>query len=671
MALNSGYLYGGIFLREAATMNSKHFSASIGFAVVALFVFGCVDESISGSSGNGNVNFGDTYGDDLIGYKNANSANAAEADYSDQSASTASGNYTSAGPSAGNNYAPPMEQAAAGSLSYPATGGSGAYPMDAGTVVIPDAGIVPPQFDSRVEVPLDAGDDAETDAEIAAYKLPLSDTIDIDNPREPENPYFDTAQDPASTFSIDVDTGSYTLSRGYITHGTLPPAKSVRIEEFINYFHFHYKQPEGDTPFSLYTEMGTCPWNPQHDLVLLGIQGQEIEFKDQPSANLVFLIDVSGSMSGANKLSLLKKAFRMLVRQLREQDRVSIVTYAGQESVVLDSVSGDQKDVILSAIDRLESGGSTNGAGGIQKAYEIAAKNFMPEGNNRVLLATDGDFNVGISDTDALVEFIAEKRDSNVFLSVYGFGGAWGIGYDGNYQDEKMEQLADNGNGIYFYIDGPEEARRAFLYAISGSLLTIAKDVKVQVEFNPDKIKAYRLIGYENRVLANEDFSNDSVDAGELGAGLSVTALFELISADSSEPIPTPLPGTIPEIASESGESPPTGDSDVEQLEFLPVTGSDLVEVRIRYKDPYEQQSKLITERYDARIRHQQSSIKFLFASGVSEFAMKLRNSQYLDVRETRNILDQILPAKEIDREGAIAECQGMIEQASVLMGER
>jgi Ca-activated chloride channel family protein len=324
-----------------------------------------------------------------------------------------------------------------------------------------------------------------------------------------------------STFSIDADSGSYTLARAAIRDGVLPDPESVRVEEFLNYFHFHYAQPEADIPLAMYTELGACPWNNQHELLLIGIQGQEVDATSAPPANLVYLLDVSGSMSEASKLPLLKRGFRMLTGQLRAQDRVSIVTYAGQESVVLEGVTGDQKDVIDQALAALESGGSTNGEGGIQKAYQLAEKYFMEGATNRVLLATDGDFNVGLSDVDELVDLIATKRETGVFLSVYGFGSAWD---GGNYQDEVAEQLADNGNGVYFFIDGEEEARRAFIYTLSGSLITVAKDVKIQVEFNPDRVAGYRLIGYENRLLSNNDFSNDGVDAGELGASMSVTA---------------------------------------------------------------------------------------------------------------------------------------------------
>ena len=450
-----------------------------------------------------------------------------------------------------------------------------------------------------------------------------------------------------------MDTGSYTLARASLRDGHLPDPATVRIEEFLNYFHLHYAQPPADQPFALYAEQSVCPWNPDHQLLMLGIQGQEVEFAEQPAANLVFLLDVSGSMSSANKLPLLKKGFRMLVRQLRSQDRVSIVTYAGREAVVLEGVPGSDKETILGALDDLRAGGSTNGAGGIQKAYEIARANYMADGNNRVLLATDGDFNVGLSDTEGLVEFIAEKRDTGVFLSVYGFGTAWD---GGNYQDEVTEQLADNGNGVYFYIDGPEEARRAFIHTISGSLLTIAKDVKVQVQFNPDHVKAYRLIGYENRVLANQDFSNDAVDAGELGAGMSVTALYEIIPAGSAEAVPEARPGTAPLLEGDESSSDAPG--------LQAVTGTDVAEVRIRYKASDSDESQLLARRYDQSLMRDVPTLKFTFASAVSAFAMLLRGSQYLDADAAAATHGQIEPVLEIDSEGAVLEMSGLFQTA-------
>jgi len=472
-----------------------------------------------------------------------------------------------------------------------------------------------------------------------------------------ENPFWTTADAAVSTFSIDADSGSYTLARAAIRDGVLPDPESVRVEEFLNYFHFHYAQPEADKPLAMYTELGACPWNPQHELLLLGIQGQEVDATSAPAANLVYLLDVSGSMGEASKLPLLKRGFRMLTSQLRDQDRVSIVTYAGQESVVLEGVSGDQKDVIDDALAALESGGSTNGEGGIQKAYELAETYFIEGGTNRVLLATDGDFNVGLSNVDELVDLIATKRQTGVFLSVYGFGSAWD---GGNYQDEVAEQLADNGNGVYFFIDGEEEARRAFIYTLSGSLITVAKDVKLQVEFNPERVGGYRLIGYENRLLANTDFSNDAVDAGELGASMSVTALYELVPPGAVGSMPAPIPGTVPEIP----EDDPTAEP---EPQYPAMARDDLAQIRIRYKDSDSDVSQLLLTTGNRSMWRDQSSAKFLFAAGVAEFAMMLRGSQYLPAQRGDAVREQMLLALPLDGEGAVSEVGDMVSDALLL----
>ncbi len=468
--------------------------------------------------------------------------------------------------------------------------------------------------------------------------------------RQPENPFRATTEMAASTFSIDVDTGSYTLARAAINAGTLPRPETVRIEEFINYFHLHYAQPKGDTPFSFYSELGDCPWNAGNQLLMLGIQGQEVLLEDQPAANLVFLLDVSGSMGEPGKLSMLQKGFRMITRQLRDIDTVSIVTYSTTVRLHLPATSGANKETILSAINVLRANGSTAGEAGIQMAYDVAQEHFIQGGNNRVLLATDGDFNVGINDVPSLSEFIAEKRDTGVFLSVYGFGSP-----TGNFQDEVAEQLADNGNGVYFFVDSPEEARRAFVHTLTGSLLTVAKDVKLQLQFNPSQVKGYRLIGYENRVLNNSDFANDSVDAGELGAGLSVTALFELIPSKSENPIPSAAPGT----------DPLRDDTSSEEAQLDPITGDDMLEVRVRYKGADEDQSKLLASRLKASdIVRAQPTLKFSFASGVAEFAMQLRGSQYLPQRRDLALLDQIESTLPADDEGAVNELLTLISNA-------
>ena len=456
-----------------------------------------------------------------------------------------------------------------------------------------------------------------------------------------ENPFYTTSENPAITFGLDVDTASYTLVRSSIKNGMLPDPESIRIEEMINYFKYYYKKPEHDKPFTLYSELGKCPWNPKRKLLMIGVRGQEIEMKDQPAANIVYLIDVSGSMS--DDIILMKKAFRLLANQMRPDDTVSIVTYAGADKVVLDGAKGTETQKILDAIEELRSGGSTAGAAGITTAYEIAEKHFIEGGNNRVVLATDGDFNVGISDDDALVELISQKKESGVFLSVYGFG-------YGNYQDVKMEQLADNGNGVYFYIDSEPEARRAFMHSLSGSMLTIAKDVKLQLQFNSKKVKGFRLIGYDNRVMSNDDFNDDTVDGGELGNGQDMTAFVEIIPIDSDEDVPP-----IPEGQDINEES---------ETEFAELDDDVYVAVRIRYKDPDEDTSELIENNLTQKDIRNIPSIKFLFASSIAEFGLILRHSVYIEERSIKEIAEKAKAALTADPEGAIAEFIDMVIEA-------
>ncbi len=343
-----------------------------------------------------------------------------------------------------------------------------------------------------------------------------------------ENGFRSVKANPLSTFSIDVDNASYSNIRRFINSGQLPPADAVRIEEMINYFRYEYPEPKGEHPFSVYTEMTVCPWNSRHQLLHIGLRGKSIEKTSLPPANLVFLIDVSGSMGVPNKLPLLKSAFGLLVNELRAEDRVAIVVYAGAAGLVLGSTPGDHKNAIMAAIDNLEAGGSTAGGEGLRLAYREAEKNFMKGGNNRIILATDGDFNVGESSNGGIERLVEEKRNLGVFMTVLGFG-------MGNIKDDKMEIIADKGNGNYSYIDNLQEARKVLVSEFGGTLFTIAKDVKFQLEFNPDKVESYRLIGYENRMLNEEDFNDDTRDAGEMGAGHNVTALYELVPAGSDE----------------------------------------------------------------------------------------------------------------------------------------
>lgn len=441
-----------------------------------------------------------------------------------------------------------------------------------------------------------------------------------------DNGYLEVSSNPLSTFSIDVDTASYSNIRRFIENGQTPPKDSARIEEMINYFSYDYPQPTGNDPFSINMEMSNAPWNNEHKLVSIGLQGKNIDKENMPSSNIVFLIDTSGSMGDPNKLPLLKESFKLLVNQLRKEDKVSIVAYAGSAGLVLDATSGDNKQKIISALDQLSSGGSTAGGAGINLAYKIAKDNFIKNGNNRVILATDGDFNVGASSDAELVKLIEQKRDEGTFLSVLGFG-------MGNYKDSKMEQLADKGNGNYAYIDGIKEAKKVFVDQMGGTLLPIAKDVKLQVEFNPVKIKSYRLIGYENRKLNNEDFNDDKKDAGELGAGTSVTALYEVVPVSSNvDALKYQQNTTVTNAALQSNE---------------------LINVKFRYKDPKESESKLISKPLlENNTDFNQTSDNFRFAASVAGFGMLLRDSQYKGDININKIIDMAKNSKSYDLQG-------------------
>lgn len=420
-----------------------------------------------------------------------------------------------------------------------------------------------------------------------------------------ENGYTAVSSAPLSTFSADVDTASYTNVRRMIDDGMDVPPDAVRIEEFINYFDYDYSDPSDGEPFAVHTELSDCPWNDETELLMVGIntKGFDAVLDERPAMNLVFLIDVSGSMYDDNKLPLVQKSFSMLTDNLTSADRVSIVTYAGSDEVVLEGADGNDRKKILRAINDLEAGGSTAGAAGINTAYDIAQKYFIDGGNNRVILATDGDLNVGLSSESELTRLIEEKRESGVFLSVLGFG-------TGNYKDNRLEALADYGNGNYSYIDSEKEAKKVLVDEMSGTLFTVAKDVKFQLEFNPANVKGYRLIGYENRVMAAEDFNDDTKDAGEIGAGHSVTVLYEIVPADSKM---------------ELGESELKYASDSEG-----VMGDELLTVNIRYKEPEGSESKLLTYPVNKSLYSDKMSADMNFASCVAEFGMLLRNSRYI-----------------------------------------
>lgn len=417
-----------------------------------------------------------------------------------------------------------------------------------------------------------------------------------------ENGYKRVADEPLSTFSVDVDTAAYSNIRRMIHQGTPIPADAVRIEEMINYFDYDYPEPDGEDPFSVTAEYSACPWNQENNLLLIGLQAKEIDFSNRPASNFVFLLDVSGSMYSDDKLPLVQKAFGMLAENLTENDRVSIVTYAGYETVVLDGETGNHFPAIVDALDSLTAGGSTAGSAGIQKAYELAEKHFIPGGNNRVILATDGDLNVGVTSEGALTRLIQEKKKSGVHLSVLGVG-------TGNIKDNKMEALADNGDGNYNYLDSVYEAKKVLVDEMGGTLITVAKDVKIQVEFNPAYVAGYRLVGYENRLLNKEDFHNDAVDAGEIGSGHTVTALYEIVPAGSG-----------------------SGGSELKYQTAPKQEGltdsSELLTVSLRYKAPNGDTSKLMSYPVEADSYQKDMSPNLRFAAAVAEFGMVLRDSE-------------------------------------------
>jgi Ca-activated chloride channel homolog len=457
-----------------------------------------------------------------------------------------------------------------------------------------------------------------------------------------ENPFLKAVDNPLSTFSIDVDRASYSNVRRYLTAGQRPPRDAVRIEELINYFSYDYPDPRGADPFSVTTEIAACPWNAKDRLLLVGLQARRMKTADLPPSNLVFLIDVSGSMEMPNKLPLVKDSLGLLVNQLRAKDRVAIVVYAGNAGLVLPSTPGSNKGAILSAIQGLEAGGSTAGGAGIKLAYRIAKENFIDGGNNRVILATDGDFNVGASSDGELEQLIEEKRKDRIFLTVLGFG-------MGNLKDSKMELLADKGNGNYAYIDDLSEARKTLVHEMGGTLFTVAKDVKLQIEFNPAKVLAYRLIGYENRLLRKEDFHDDTKDAGELGAGHSVTALYELVPPDGDQAFAPvdPLKYQTNAVASSAKSSP------------------DLLTLKLRYKAPDSDTSKLMTTTVgDETGPFATATDNFRFAASVAELGMLLRNSPHKGTASFGQVREIAQQALGRDFEGYRHDFLSMISMA-------
>ena len=461
-----------------------------------------------------------------------------------------------------------------------------------------------------------------------------------------ENDFLAVADEPLSTFSIDVDTASYSNTRRFLREGRLPPPGAVRIEELINYFSYDYPQPTAEMPFAVTAEVGPSPWTPGNQLVHIGLQGRHIAEDQLPPRNLVFLLDVSGSMDAPDKLGLLKKGFRLLTERLTEKDRVAIAVYAGAAGVVLPPTPGSDAGTILAALDQLQAGGSTNGGQGIQLAYALAAQNFRQDAINRVILATDGDFNVGTSDQSSLVRLVEEKRKTGVFLSVLGFG-------RGNLNDSMMEKLADHGNGNYAYIDSQAEARKVLVQEAGSTLVTIAKDVKIQVEFNPAEVGKYRLIGYENRMLKNRDFNDDTKDAGEIGAGHTVTAIYEIVPAGAK------------------------GAAEVDALKYQAerkptnAAGSgELMTVKLRYKQPTSETSDLISLgiRGGARALDATSN-NFRFSAAVAGFGMLLRKSQHAGNLDYQRVKELAAGAIGRDQNGWRKELVGLIDRAMALTG--
>lgn len=459
-----------------------------------------------------------------------------------------------------------------------------------------------------------------------------------------ENIFLKPTSNPLSTFSIDVDAASYSNLRRMLTNGQTPPVDAVRIEEMVNYFDYNYQNPEGDHPFSIAMELSQAPWNEKHQLVHIGIQGKKLDYENLQPSNLVFLIDVSGSMNNQNKLPLLKSSLKLLLEGLSENDKISIVTYAGAAGLALPPTSAANKEKIIRTLDNLNAGGSTAGGQGIKLAYKIAKENLV-DGNNRVILCTDGDFNVGVSSTSEMVRLIEEKRKDGIYLTIAGFG-------MGNYKDGRMEQISNAGNGNYYYIDNIKEAQKVFVTDMRATLFTIAKDVKIQVEFNPELVQAYRLIGYENRALKDEDFNDDTKDAGELGAGHTVTALYEIIPVGIKSKFV----------------------KDVDKLKYQQVdkiengnTG-ELLTVKFRYKKPDQSKSRLITQVLESNpIPLDHTSDNFRFSAAVAEFGMILRNSEFKENANYEHVEELAKSAIGNDENGYRREFIQMISSCKLL----
>ena len=460
-----------------------------------------------------------------------------------------------------------------------------------------------------------------------------------------ENRFKSPVKDPLSTFSIDVDAASYSNIRRFINQGEMPPKDAVRIEEMINYFNYNYPKPTGNDPVRITTEVGICPWNKTHRLVQIGLKAREIENQNLPASNFVFLIDVSGSMFGPTRLELVKSSLRLLVNNLREKDRVAIVTYCGDARVALPSTPGNEKQKIKDALETLTAGGSTAGGAGIKEAYRIAQKNFIAQGNNRIILCTDGDFNVGASSETELENLIESKRKGGIFLTVLGYG-------MGNYKDNKMQILAQKGNGNHAYIDNIQEANKVLVNEFGSTMYAVAKDVKLQVEFNPAKVQSYRLVGYETRILNDEDFNDDTKDAGEMGAGHTVTALCEII--------PTGISGNIP------GSIDPLKYQTETNMNTQTSNSSELLTVKLRYKTPEEEKSKKI-EKSVTDTDKDNVSPDFRFASAVAMFAQLLKDSDFKGEATYDKVIETANKGLSFDPEGYRAEFVRLVQSAKGL----
>ncbi|MFP5441676.1 MAG: vWA domain-containing protein [Gammaproteobacteria bacterium] len=518
-------------------------------------------------------------------------------------------------------------------------------------------GAAAPALESKsTGMPMAAGAYAEADAYTsmpAPMPAPFAQANNTERYQHlADNAVKQVASEPVSTFSLDVDTGSYSNVRRFLAQGQLPPQDAVRVEELVNYFPYSYGEARGEHPFAVGTELAPCPWNPGHWLLRVSVKADEVAAREMPPANLVFLVDVSGSMDDPAKLPLLKSSLKLLVDQLRAEDRVSLVVYAGREAVVLEPTAGSEREKIRRAIDNLSAGGSTAGEAGIRLAYRMAKSGYIKGGINRVLIATDGDFNVGLTDFEALKDLVERERESGVQFSSLGFG-------TGNYNEQLMEQLADAGNGSYGYIDTLQEGRKVLVDQVRSTLVTVAKDVKVQVEFNPQAVGEYRLIGYENRVLAREDFNNDKVDAGDVGAGATVTALYEITPAGGAATV-DPLrygAGKQPEVTIQHRRDP---------------ADAEIAFVKLRYKQPDGSTSKLVTlpvARGALKPSFDKASDDLRFAAAVAGFGQLLRGGKYTGHWTYDDVLQLANGARGKDEFGYRAEFTGLVRMAKTLGG--